>query len=328
MSYAFDPEFLPAMEPWLPLLAARPVPKVGEYQVIRNNIKDLYGEAIGSLPFPSDVTQDRIPFTSYDGTELSILHSYPSAEVAAAKDKGEPQPAILHIHGGGMIGGSVDIFGTAIAMNASASGRQIFSVAYRLAPEHPYPVPPEDVYAGLKWLHANAAKFNVDPARIAVMGESAGGGLAASVALMAKERQLSPPLAAQILIYPMLDDRNLKPHAPLEVFAGWNAVANTTGWTAYLGEALVNTDKVPITAAPNRATMEELRGLPKTYVDIGELDIFKVEDLEYVTKLAKVDVPLEFHLWPGLPHGFEGLAPGIGSAKLARTRRVMAMKNF
>ena len=213
------------------------------------------------------------------------------------------------------------------------------SVNYRKAPEHPYPIPIEDMFAGLQWVQANAAKFNIDPARLAIMGESAGGGLAAGVALLAKDRKLSPPLARQIIIYPMIDDSNLTPLPALEPFATWNNVSNITGWTAYLGPKRVGCapgtksadgkeDLVPIYAAPIRATVEQLKGLPRTYMDVGELDLFKVEDMTYAMRMATADVPLEFHLYPGLPHAFEGLAPEIEASKVARANRWRVMQDF
>jgi acetyl esterase/lipase len=185
----------------------------------------------------------------------------------------------------------------------------------------------EDCYAGLTWLHANAQKFNVDPTRIAVKGESAGGGLAAGVALMARDKNLSPPLAKQILIYPMLDDRT-KEDAALVPFASWSYVDNVTGWTALLGANKAGKAEadVPIYCAPARA--KSLKGLPSTYIDVGTLDIFRDEDIEYAQRLAKENIDVEFHLYPGLPHAFELTGAKTNATKRALENRMRAMMSF
>ena len=188
-----------------------------------------------------------------------------------------PGPAVLYLHGGGMISGSVAIYDGPVSRYVSNSGVSMLAVDYRLAPEHPYPVPVEDCYAGLRWLAEHADELGVDPARIAVMGDSAGGGLAAAVALLARDRG-GPDLAAQILIYPMLDDRNTTPDPEIAPFAVWSYDDNITGWGALLGDAIGGPD-VPAYAAPARAT--DLSDLPACYIEVGQLDIFRDEDLAY-----------------------------------------------
>jgi acetyl esterase/lipase len=144
-------------------------------------------------------------------------------------------------------------------------------VEYRLAPEHRYPTPVEDCYSGLQWLAGHADELDVDPERIAVMGDSAGGGLAAAVALMSRDRG-GPTLAHQILIYPMLDDRNTSPDPEIVPFAVWSYDDNITGWGALLGEAVGGASVSPY-AAPARAI--DLSGLPSCYLKVGQLDIFR-----------------------------------------------------
>ncbi len=158
--------------------------------------------------------------------------------------------AVVYLHGGGMICGSVDLYEPLVAAYVGASGVRMLAVDYRVAPEHPHPTPVEDCFAGLGWLHEHAAELGIDPDRIAVMGDSGGGGLAAGVALLARDR--ATPLAHQILVYPMLDDRNTTPDPELVPFAAWTYESNRIGWTALLG-ASTGGDDVPSYAAPARA---------------------------------------------------------------------------
>ena len=158
-----------------------------------------------------------------------------------------PGSAILYIHGGGMVLGSMELYDKATATYAAETGVPVLSVDYRLAPEHPHPVPVEDCFAALTWLHEHAAGYGIDRARIAVMGDSAGGGLAAGTAILARDRRV--PVARQILIYPMLDDRNVVPDPELVPFITWTYDSNMTGWGALLGERR-GRDDVP--ARPRR----------------------------------------------------------------------------
>jgi len=158
----------------------------------------------------------------------------------------------------------------------------------------------------------------VDPARLAVMGDSAGGGLAAGVCLLARDRG-GPAIAQQILVYPMLDDRTSVPDPQLVPFLTWTYDDNVTGWRALLGESAGDGDVSPY-AAPARAT--DLSGLPSTYIEVGELDIFRNEDISYARRLADAGVSTELHLYPGCPHAFEGLAPNAPVSQRAVASRV------
>jgi acetyl esterase/lipase len=196
----------------------------------------------------------------------------------------------------------------------------LLAVDYRLAPEHPHPGPVEDCYAGLAWLAEHAGELGVDPGRIALLGESAGGGLAAAAALLARDRGLA--VARQILIYPMLDDRTTAPDPALAPFALWTYDDNYTGWHALLGDKTGTAD-VPASAAPARAA--DLAGLPAAYIEVGELDIFRDEDIEYARRLAAAGVSVELHVHPGCPHGFELTAPDSAVARRARADRLRAL---
>ncbi len=200
----------------------------------------------------------------------------------------------------------------------------MLSVDYRLAPEHPYPTPVEDAYAALTWLHEHAAELGVDPARIAVMGDSAGGGLAASLAILARDRG-APAIARQILIMPMLDDRNVVPDPHIAPFALWSYADNVTGWGALLGAAAAGRD-VPATAAAARVT--DPTGLPPAYIEVGQLDIFRDESLTYALRLAQAGVEVEFHLHPGVPHEFESLAHTSDIARRVTADRVRVLSSL
>jgi len=208
-----------------------------------------------------------------------------------------------------------------VARYVADSRVPMLSVDYRLAPEYPHPTPVEDCYAGLLWLSEHAAELAVDPARIAVMGDSAGGGLAAAVALLARDRG-GPALARQILIYPMLDDRTTTPDPEIAPFAVWSYDDNRTGWGALLGNAVGGPD-VPSYAASARAT--DASSLPKTYLEVGQLDIFRDEDLAYAQRLSRAGVEVEFHLWPGVPHEFETYAFDTDVARRSRAARLRVL---
>ena len=184
---------------------------------------------------------------------------------------------------------------------------------YRLAPETPDPGPLADCYRGLAWVHANAAKLGIDPARIGIGGASAGGGLAASLALLARDRA-ELAIAYQLLVYPMIDDRQTTPSSGWEVPV-WPPSANTYGWTAYLGEGKGGPDVSPYAAAA-RAT--DLAGLPPALISVGGVDGFVDEDIEYARRLNQANVPTELHVYPGGPHGFDSLAPGSTLGKRAQ----------
>jgi acetyl esterase/lipase len=196
------------------------------------------------------------------------------------------------------------------------TGVPMLLVDYRVAPEHPHPTPVDDCYTALCWLANNATELGVDPNRIAVMGESAGGGLAAAVALMARDRG-GPALALQLLIYAMLDDRTVGPDPQLPPeYLVFSYDDNRTGWGALLGAACPGNDVSPY-AAPARAT--DLSGLPDAYIDVGDLDILRDENIDYARRLMAAGIPTELHVMPGLPHGFEMVAPDATA-----TQRVIA----
>lgn len=188
------------------------------------------------------------------------------------------------------------------------------SPEYRLAPECNAPIPVTDCHAALTHLVAHASEWGVDPRRIGLMGDSAGGGIAASLAHYIKLKG-GPAVCKQILLYPMLDDTNLVPDPLLVPYIQWSYDDNATGWRALLGQDHeTNPDISPIYAA-SRMEVADARGLPDTYIDVGELDIFRDECLEYARKLGKAGVSCELHVVPGAVHISELLAPDSKLAK-------------
>ncbi len=213
-------------------------------------------------------------------------------------------PAFYWIHGGGMILGRVEDSDGKCAKLASRLGLLVASVEYRLAPEHPFPAPLEDCYAGLKWFSASADELGINRSRVAIGGASAGGGLAAGLALLARDRG-EVDVCFQLLVYPMLDDRN-ESHSSRVITDPkvWNRQANLDGWNAYLAGNAGGAD-VSSYAAPARAA--DLSGLPPAYLNVGDLDLFLDEDVAYANALAAAGVPCELHVYPGAVHGSDML---------------------
>jgi acetyl esterase/lipase len=215
-------------------------------------------------------------------------------------------PALLWIHGGGYVLGSVAGDDLVARHLAKVDQCVVASVEYRLAPECPFPAPVEDCYAALKWLAAQGAALGVNPSRIAIGGASAGGGLAAGLALLARDRA-EVAVAFQLLIYPMLDDRTIAPATEtVPDTLVWSRENNLMGWRAYLGRTPGRADVSPYAAAA-RAT--DLHGLPPAYIAVGDLDLFLDENMTYAQRLLAAGVPTELHVYPGAFHGFNGFAP-------------------
>lgn len=236
------------------------------------------------------------------------LNGEPDVRVVLYRPAGLPKgaPVLLQVHGGGFVFGTAELGDPRNRAWAKALNCAVASVDYRLAPETAFPGGLDDCYAALVWLHGAAEELGLDPNRIALRGESAGGGLAAGLTILARDRG-GPPIRFQLLVYPMLDDRTCTGEA--HPFAGqfvWNAASNSYGWASWLGAAPGGSGISPL-AAPARC--EDLSGLPPTCITTAALDLFVEEDLEYARRLVRAGVPTEVYLAPGAFHGFDAMAP-------------------
>ena len=290
-----DPELLP-------LLEAFPTVAITSENLAELRARDL------PLP-PVDDCGVNWEERALDGPEAPV-----AVRIYKPRSVTGPIGCIFHIHGGGFVGGSVaevEFLHRPLAGDLECA---IISVDYRIAPETKFPGNIEDCYAALAWTFAHADELGIDRNRIGLMGESAGGGLSAALALLARDRG-EYPLAFQHLIYPMLDDRTCV--AEPNPFTGefiWHAQNNLFGWTALLGEEPGGQGVSPY-ASPARAT--DLSGLPPTFIGTAALDLFVDENLEYARRLIRAGVPTELHVWPGAFHGFD-LMPGPAVSDAAR----------
>jgi acetyl esterase/lipase len=269
------------------------------------------------------VVDERLVPGGEPGVELSALVRRPATATAST-------PCLFHLHGGGMVLGDHHFGLQRTLALADPLDAAIVSVDYRLAPETPHPGPVEDCYAALVWTADHAGELGIDPGRIVVTGPSAGGGLAAAVALMARDRG-GPPLAAQLLVYPMLDDRNDTPSAIQMTGVGlWDRTFNRMGWQALLGDAAGGPGVSPY-AAPARAT--DLSGLPPAFIDVGSAETFRDEDVTYATRIWQAGGDAELHVWTGGFHGFDGAVPDAAvsreafEARLRWLRRVLGRRS-
>ncbi|MER1996710.1 MAG: alpha/beta hydrolase [Arthrobacter sp.] len=230
-----------------------------------------------------------------------------------------PHPAIYWLHGGGMIAGSVELDTAYCSALSTRVNAVVVAVDYRLAPEHPFPAPLEDALAGLEWLFTVAGELNVDPGRIAVAGSSAGGGLAAGLALANRDRA-GLPLAFLYLMYPMLDPTHSSGSArEFSSIPTWNRAHSEFAWGCYLDGVA----DVPPYAAP--ALAEDVSGLPPALIQTGELDLFRDEDISFALRLLQAGVPTELLVYPGAYHGFELNCPDslVGARSLLDRDRAL-----
>ncbi|UOX89441.1 alpha/beta hydrolase [Amycolatopsis sp. FBCC-B4732] len=293
----FDPELAPIVEA---LRALRPPPASPADIPGRRELNAVEHKTVAELA------------AAYPACRVSEEHAgdVPLLVLAPAASVG----VLYYVHGGGTIVGSH--LGSDVPNLLDWAGEAnltVVSPGYRLAPEHPYPAPVEDCYAGLRWTAENV------PGRLVVGGISAGGGLAAATALLARDRG-GPPLAGQLLLCPMLDDRNDTPSAiDLDGRGLWDRTANNVGWTAYLGDRRGTADVPPYAAA---ARAEDLSGLPPAFLDVGTAETFRDEVVAYASRLWQAGGEAELHVSPGGFHGFDSLAPKAAISRAARAARL------
>jgi acetyl esterase/lipase len=263
------------------------------------------------------VKLDELHVTSrYGASSIRVLRYQPASTSSHT-------PVLLHCHAGGFVMGTPEMTEPENIRLVKELNCTIFSVDYRLAPEHPYPTALHDVYSVLSWLHDNAETLKIDKTRIGIKGESGGGGIAAGVAIFVRDTP-GPKLAFQHLIYPMLDDRTVL-RTDLHEHIGqvmWTNEHNRFGWQSLLGKEPGSADVSPYAAA-SRAL--DLRGLPPTFISVGALDLFCEENIVYAQRLLTQGVPVELHVYPRAFHGFRN-ATNSRVAKQAAHDSVEALR--
>lgn len=303
-----DPESLP---PLAALYEALPggfnaIPDIGERRAVLN---DMLAQ-LSSEP-PSDVAVEETTVPGPVGTM--------AARIYRPVGGSGPRPGIFLIHGGGMILGNLDTDEPTARRLVHEVGAVVVSVDYRLAPEHPYPAGPDDCYAGLLWMADHFDELGIDPQRLALFGPSAGGGLVISTALRVRDSG-GPPLCFVMAPYPMIDDRNETPSSHEITDVGvWDRAGNIEAWAWYLGGQVADQY-----AAPTRAT--DLAGLPPMFIDVGDVDLFRDEDVAFAARLLQSGVPTELHVYPGAYHGSEDFAPTAPLSQKIWAARIAALQ--
>jgi acetyl esterase/lipase len=233
-------------------------------------------------------------------------------------DHTRPGPGIFHTHGGGLIGGDRFVGAGVYLEWVERFDAVVVSVEYRRPPEHPDPAPVEDVYAGLVWTADHAAELRVDPARIVIAGESAGAGLTAGLALLARDRK-GPDVLGQVLMYPLLDERNDTVSSHQDDSAGtWDRTSTETAWDAYLGDRR-GTGGASIYASPSLAT--DLSYLPPAFIDVGSAELLRDEDVAFASAIWAAGGSAELHVWSGGFHGFDQIVPAAAVSRAATAAR-------
>lgn len=313
-----DPEVRAGLDAYFAPVGAGGLNAIADLGARRAKYAELVNAALLRNPPDERVrSEDRwVPRESEQDGVVRVRIYEPAGRVGAL-------PALVYFHGGGLIMGSIEGADRSAREIAAAVHCVIVSVDYRLAPENPHPAALDDCYRTLTWTSEQAVELGVDERRIGLYGGSAGGCLAAGVSLLARDRG-GPPIAFQMLPYPMLDDRNESPssHAILD-FGIWDRAANVEAWRHVLGSE-VGSDSVSPYAAPARAG--DLAGLPPTYLDVGELDLFRDEDVEFALNLMRAGVATELRVYPGVVHGTEQFAPEAKVARRILADRVSALR--
>jgi acetyl esterase/lipase len=303
--YDYDPELAEV----IPLLHRLPLKTAADVAAARSAEAELFRPDDGADTADLDVEDRNVPGPA--GAPEVAVRVYRPVGPATGR------AALLLLHGGGFVLGGIEGAHADAAALARDLDAVVVSVGYRLAPEHPYPAAVEDCYAALGWLAGAVARLGVDPARVGVLGRSAGGGLAAALALLTRDRG-GPALCVQHLCAPMLDDRLETPS--MRAFTDtptWDRASTAASWSHYLGEA--GRAEVPPYAAPARAT--DLRGLPPAYVATMAYDPLRDEGILYALRLMEAGVRVELHSFPGTFHAAGLVATAAVARRVAEEER-------
>jgi acetyl esterase/lipase len=301
------------------IAAAAPLipPALGDWKTRRATIDAVYAGLAAAA------TRD----DGIDGVEVVDI-TVPASDgnmvpLRLYKPSNVPNVLVVYVHGGGLIAGGVDVYDHVCRRYTAEAGVAVVAVDYRLAAESPCPAAVEDCVSAVEWA-VEHARERVPGARVAIMGDSAGGGLAAATALTCRDREIGP-LAAQILIYPMLDDRTAHADPHIEPFLTWSVADNVTCWQVYLGDKY-GSDDLPASASVARAS--SLDDLPSAYLEVGQLDLFCAETVTYATQLMEHGVPVNLSVRPGVFHGFDQFAPESRVAREAFADRVAFLRHL
>jgi len=286
-------------------------PSLGFFRFLHRMTRRSAGQMVDGL----DCDERRIPATGDDPEiRVRIYRPQPPTDEKAL-------PGVLFLHGGGYALGSPEMSGSTYEMLIETRACVIVAPDYRKSFEAPYPAAANDSYATLLWMKENATELGIREDQLIVIGQSAGGGLAAAVALMARDRG-EVRIAFQMPLYPMMDDRNSTESARDNDAPVWNSRHNRLGWDLYLGE-LAGSDDIPKYAAPARET--DHGDLPPTATFVGDLDPFRDETIGYVDRLRAAGVPVEFRLYPGCFHGFDMISE---RARVSREANAFVAEQF
>jgi acetyl esterase/lipase len=308
-----DPE---SLEPLVALYAALPggFNAIPDINARRATLNGMLEAMTADLPPNENVLfEDRVIAGPEGNPDLGVRIYRPVGATG-------PLPGILFLHGGGMVMGTLDTDHLTAVMLCETLGAVIVSVDYRLAPENPAPAAIEDCYTGLQWMAANANELGYEPTdRLAIYGGSAGGGLTIATALVSRDRG-GPGIGFLMAPYPMIDDRNVTPSSQVILDIGiWDREGNIEAWEWYLGG-----NPADQYSAPTRAT--DLSGLPPTFIDVGDQDMFMDEDVEFAARLKDAGVPVELHVYPGAYHASEVFAPTAELSQRIWATRITALK--
>jgi acetyl esterase/lipase len=309
--YRLDDQLAQALAQLPPEFLSMPDPPANDVRALRDRINYQYTE-MGRLapPVPAGVDREDVSIPVGGGVTLE----------ARWYSKGDARPgsAVVYAHGGGQVAGTLDHYDRRMRVYVAETSVPILSVGYRVAPEGKGQQLSEDVFAGVMWLIEEADRLAVDPTRIAVMGDSGGGGLAAAAAVLGRDRGIT--IAQQILLYPMLDDRVTVASSALDPFLAWTAGMNVTSWNARADG--------PASEGTSPARLSDARGLAAAYIEVGDLDLLRNESLAYAQKLAAADVPLELHVHPGTPHAYDWLDESAAVTQRALADRYRVLRSL